>query len=109
MKSTQKALGALAVGTLLAMGMTGCAWLSGETQHRSPQQTTSDGVINGMVKTALAADDLVKARRIDVDTVRGVVTLNGTVGSPAEKAQAIKLARSVSGVVEVKDNLRMGG
>ena len=106
MKITQKALGALAVGTMLAMGMTGCAWLRGDTEHRSPQQTTSDAVINGKVKTALAADDLVKARRIDVDTVRGVVTLNGTVGSAAEKAQAIRLARSISGVVDVKDNLR---
>ena len=108
MKTTQRALGALAVGTLLAMGMTGCAWLRGETEARSPQQTTTDGVINGKVKTALAADDLVKARRIDVDTVRGVVTLNGTVGSAAEKAQAIRLARNVSGVVEVKDNLKTG-
>ena len=108
MKTTQRALGALAVGTMLAMGMTGCAWLRGDTENRSPQQTTSDAVITGKVKTALAADDLVKARRIDVDTARGVVTLNGTVGSAAEKAQAIRLARSISGVVDVKDNLRSG-
>ena len=108
MKITQKALGALAVGTMLAMGMTGCAWLSGETSTRSPQQTTSDAAITAKVKTLLTADDLVKARRIDVDTARGVVTLNGTVSSAAEKNQAIKLARSVSGVVDVKDNLRSG-
>ena len=108
MKTTQRALGALAVGTMLAMGMTGCAWLRGDTENRSPQQTTSDAVITGKVKTALAADDLVKARRIDVDTSRGVVTLNGTVGSAAEKTQAIRLARSISGVVDVKDNLRSG-
>lgn len=108
MRTTQRALGALAVGTMLAMGMTGCAWLRGDTETRSPQQTTSDAAITAKVKTAFAADDLVKARRIDVDTSRGVVTLNGTVSSAAEKNQAIKLARSISGVVDVKDNLRSG-
>jgi hyperosmotically inducible protein len=61
------------------------------------------------VKAVLAADDLVKARNIDADTVRGVVTLNGTVHSAAEKNQAISLARKVDGVVSVKDNLKMAG
>jgi osmotically-inducible protein OsmY len=45
--------------------------------------------------------------RIDVDTFKGVVTLSGRVKSAAERDQAIALARSVSGVTEVKDALQV--
>lgn len=102
----------------MALGMAGCAsWrtdsdnrstMAKETTARGPVETVSDATINTKVKATLAADGLVKARNIDVDTVRGVVTLNGTVMSAAEKSQAISLARKVEGVREVKDNLKIG-
>ena len=107
---------ALAVCAALALGAGGCATLKGNPSgkqttdtsenRRGAVVTTADAAINAKVKTALAADSMVKARNIDADTVRGVVTLNGTVGSPAEKAQAIKIARGIDGVVEVRDNLK---
>jgi hyperosmotically inducible periplasmic protein len=105
----------------LALGASGCAMFKGDSYNgstaktdtsanpRGPVTTASDATINGKVKALLAADDLVKARNIDTDTVRGVVTLNGTVSSAAEKAKAIELARGVHGVVEVKDNLKTAG
>ena len=108
-----------ALAAVLALGLAGCAsWrtdeanrstVAKETTARGPVETVSDATINSKVKATLAADDLVKARNIDVDTVRGVVTLNGTVNSAAEKSQAISLARKVEGVREVKDNLRTAG
>lgn len=82
---------------------------AGEASPRNPAQTISDATINSKVKAALAADELVKVRNINVDTLRGIVQLNGTVGSAAEKNQAIALARKVDGVVEVKDNLKVAG
>ena len=102
----------------LALGLAGCAsWrtdnsgstVARDTTPRGPVETVSDATINTKVKATLAADGMVKARDINVDTVRGVVTLNGTVNSAAEKAQAISLARKVEGVREVKDNLRTAG
>ena len=109
----------LAACAVLALGATGCSTLTGNPggkqtadtseNRRGPVTTTEDAVINGKVKTALAANELVKARKIDADTVRGVVTLNGTVNSAAEKAQAIRLTRNVEGVLDVKDNLKMPG
>ncbi|HET6265219.1 MAG TPA: BON domain-containing protein [Usitatibacter sp.] len=108
--------GALALAAMLALGVGGCAsWSAGKEKTdtsanpRGVVVTTADAAINAKVKTALLADEMVKARNIDVDTVRGVVTLNGTVHSAAEKAQAIKLARNIDGVVQVKDNLKTGG
>jgi osmotically-inducible protein OsmY len=117
MNIDRKALGAVALGAALALGLSGCAnhmqtkpvGNTGEAGHRGPVQTVSDATINTRVKATLAADELVKARNINVDTLRGVVTLNGTVNSAAEKSQAIALARKVEGVADVKDNLKVGG
>lgn len=109
----------------VAFGLVGCANWSGEKTAearsdraatsasaqpaRGPVQTASDATITAKVKTALGNDELVKARNIDVDTVRGTVTLNGSVGSAAEKERAISLARNVEGVSDVRDNLRTAG
>lgn len=64
----------------------------------------SDPGITTAVKSKLAADDTVKAYRIDVDTKDRVVTLSGNVDTPAAKARAVELARGTDGVREVVDN-----
>lgn len=63
----------------------------------------SDPGITTAVKSKLAADDTVKAYRIDVDTKDRVVTLSGEVDNAAAKARAIELARGVDGVRDVVD------
>ena len=65
----------------------------------------SDPGITTAVKTKLAADDTVKAYRIDVDTKEGVVTLLGAVDTPAAKTRAVELARGTDGVRSVVDQL----
>jgi hyperosmotically inducible protein len=65
----------------------------------------SDAGITTKVKTELAADDLVKAREINVDTKDRVVTLSGVVERADEEAQAIEIARNTEGVVDVVDNI----
>jgi hyperosmotically inducible protein len=57
------------------------------------------------VKSKLAADDTVKAYKIDVDTKDHVVTLTGTVDNSAAKDRAVTIARSTDGVNNVIDNL----
>ena len=64
----------------------------------------SDPGITTAVKSKFAADDTVKAYRIDVDTKDRVVTLSGEVDNAAAKARAVELARGVEGVREVVDN-----
>src|SRR5215510_7372859 len=49
----------------------------------------TDAGITSAVKTKMAADNTVKASEINVDTHNHVVTLNGTVGSAAEKERAV--------------------
>lgn len=66
--------------------------------------SASDPGITTKVKAKLAADDTVKAYRIDVDTKDAVVTLSGQVDSPVAKSRAVELARATEGVREVVDN-----
>ena len=70
-------------------------------------ETIDDTTITTRVKTAMLNDPAVGGLRIDVDTFKGVVTLSGRVKSQAERDQAIGLARTISGVVEVKDALQV--
>ena len=70
-------------------------------------ETIDDTSITTRVKTAMLNDPAVGGLRIDVDTYKGVVTLSGRVKSPAERDQAVALARRTSGVVEVKDALQV--
>jgi len=68
----------------------------------------TDAGITSAVKTKMAADNTVKASEINVDTHNHVVTLNGTVGSAAEKERAVTIARNTNGVNSVVDDLRVG-
>src|SRR5688572_26743606 len=68
----------------------------------------SDPGVTTAVKTKLAADDTVKAYKIDVDTKEGVVTLTGTVDTAEAKTRAVEVARSTKGVVSVTDQLSVG-
>ncbi|MGH9257896.1 MAG: BON domain-containing protein [Vicinamibacterales bacterium] len=66
-----------------------------------------DTTITTRVKTALLNDPAVAGWRIDVETVKGVVTLSGGVRSQEERDQVIAIARVVSGVIDVKDALQV--
>ena len=68
----------------------------------------TDTGITSSVKSKMAADDKVKASEINVDTHNHVVTLNGTVGSNAEKERAVMIARNTKGVNSVVDDLTVG-
>jgi hyperosmotically inducible protein len=69
------------------------------------QDALNDGAVTAKIKSKMALDDTVKALSIDVDTDNGVVTLSGTVNSPAEKAKAVQLAKETAGVTSVVDRL----
>lgn len=66
---------------------------------------TTDAAITTAVKTKLLADTAVGGLKIDVDTSNHVVTLTGAVHSAAEKAEALRLARTTKGVKSVVSKL----
>jgi osmotically-inducible protein OsmY len=69
------------------------------------KDVTTDAAITSAVKTKLLGDTKVGGLKIDVDTKDNVVTLTGTVSSAAEKAEAIRLAKTTKGVKTVVDKL----
>jgi hyperosmotically inducible protein len=69
------------------------------------KDVTADASITAAVKTKLLGDTAVRGLKIDVDTKDNVVTLTGKVRSAAEKAEAIRLARTTTGVKSVVDKL----
>jgi hyperosmotically inducible protein len=75
--------------------------------QRSAGETVDDSVLTGKVKAALIDNDLVKGGEVNVDTYRGVVQLNGFVGTQAEKSAATTAVQAVSGVKEVRNNLEV--
>ena len=67
----------------------------------------SDPDVRYAVIHALHQDDHIDATGISVNVAAGVVTLQGTVSSEAAESEAVRVARGVSGVVDVVDNLRI--
>ena len=92
----------LPVTIVVALGA--CA---GDATHRSTGRYIDDATITSQVKTKLIADEQVKARDINVETYKGVVSLSGFVESKSEANQAVALAEQVQGVKSVKDDLHV--
>jgi osmotically-inducible protein OsmY len=81
---------------------------TGEATKKAAKKTAAvltDAEITAAVKTKLLADTKVSGLAINVDTSDHVVTLTGTVHSPAEKAEALRLARTTKGVKKVVSKL----
>lgn len=91
------------LAALVCLG--GCV---GTASQRTAGEHIDDGALTARVKTALIGDERTKARQIDVETFRGEVQLNGFVDSAAAKTAAASVARSVSGVTTVTNNLQVG-
>src|SRR6185503_1866350 len=70
-------------------------------------QPVTDSYITTKVKAELAKDHDTKATKIHVKTKDGVVALTGVVNSSAEKTKAEEDARTVKGVVDVKNGLQI--
>lgn len=98
MRTVMKSLAAL-----LVLSLAGCQALTGKTAG----QNIDDAAITASVKSQLVADKASNFLRVDVDTNKGVVYLNGVVESPEQKTRAEDLARRVNGVANVVNNLQV--
>jgi hyperosmotically inducible protein len=67
----------------------------------------SDDSISDHVRLRLASDPDVKGGALTVDVKNGVVTIGGTVESSHQKDKAAKLAKKVSGVKAVVNNIEI--
>ncbi|GAA0368889.1 BON domain-containing protein [Bowmanella denitrificans] len=70
-------------------------------------QTLTDSKVVAVVKTRLLIESEVTGTDINVDAKQGVVTLEGTVASDAERDLAITIAKNTSDVKKVVDKLEV--
>lgn len=64
-----------------------------------------DSEITAKIKAAIFAEPGLKTLQINVDTIKGNVTLSGTVDSQASGERVRILASAVTGVRDVRNNL----
>jgi len=86
----------------LVTAFVGCA--STPTRESSGQYI-DDSSITARVKAAIYDDPSLKVLQINVETFKGEVQLSGFVDSPQNVRRAGEVARSVKGVVSVKNDL----
>lgn len=91
-------------------GMGGCAAPGGDAGigvRTAASQAAEDTRISAGVKLAIAADPALRGAEIDVATSRGIVRLSGFVSSAEDVATAAAVARTVTGVTSVRNDLRL--
>jgi len=76
-----------------------------DTESAKAGVAIDDTEITAKVKAAIFAEPGLKSMQIAVDTVGGVVSLSGSVDSPASGERAKALASAVSGVKSVDSRL----
>lgn len=76
--------------------------------ERTIGEATDDTVIAAKVKSQLARESgLETASDVDVEVSQGIVQLSGFVSSEDEKSEAEHIARGVSGVTEVRNDIQV--
>ena len=84
--------------------LAGCG--STSTQS-STGQYLDDTAITTKVKAAIFNEPTLKSMEINVETFKGRVQLSGFVSTQANASAAVNVARGVTGVRDVKDDMRL--
>ena len=84
------------------------AWGCGSTATRQGTgEYVDDSVMTAKVKAAIFNDPALKVNEINVETFKGTVQLSGFVRSQEDTEKAVQVARGVTGVTSVKNDMRV--
>ena len=75
------------------------------SDSRSASDAGDDARISATIRNRFAGDSELAAARLQVATMRGVVSLKGTVPAFEQRDRAVRLAQDVEGVVRVENQL----
>jgi hyperosmotically inducible periplasmic protein len=98
------------IAVSLAVGLTGCS--SAPQNAPAPNFTqveaaAGDALLTTEVKAKLITVDINSTTSLGVRVADGVATLTGAVRSSADRGKMVAAARSVKGITEVVDQLRV--
>jgi osmotically-inducible protein OsmY len=88
------------------MGISG-AVVAGNNDRYQADEELHDAWLDGKVETALLFNTHLNNFTIDTDVKGNVVHLTGTVQSEVDKNLATEIAKSIEGVTDVKNNLKI--
>lgn len=103
MKQLRQYVSALFLAATL-VSVVGCASTS---KQEGTGEYIDDTVITSKVKAAIFNEPTLKSAEINVETFKNVVQLSGFVSSQTAINRATELARGVSGVRSVKNDMRV--
>jgi hyperosmotically inducible periplasmic protein len=95
-----------AAAALSALALPACSVMR---DQQSVGTYVDDATLTTRVKAKFAEDPAVSALAISVETFKGMVQLSGFAKSGEEKAAAERLARAISGVAGVKNDIVVRG
>lgn len=101
MKNMQK-FGQIILAIALSIVLAACA---GSAKQESTGEYIDDTILTSRVKAILLNDPSVSGLAINVETFKGTVQLAGFVKTVAERNKAVQLARGVSGVKQVRNDI----
>ena len=87
---------------LAAISLAACAPMEG---RETSGEYVDDATVTTKVKASLVDEQALKGFDIHVETMKDVVQLSGFVGTSQQKAQAEQLARNVTGVRGVRNDI----
>jgi osmotically-inducible protein OsmY len=93
---------AIVIALALSVSVVAC------TRTKTSESTVplvDDATITSKVQTAILQDPALKAMQIEVQTYKDTVQLSGYVATPEMLVRAGEIARQVSGVLAVQNNL----
>ena len=103
-----------AIALLLILGGCSSLMMTGDSSgyansagEQSTSSTAGDSAITAEVKARHRDDPVLGTSNVGVRTVKGQVTLTGTVGTYEARNQAYRLARQVNGVTAVINQVRV--
>jgi hyperosmotically inducible periplasmic protein len=94
-------------GGLFASGMLLVAGCASDKPQRTAGQSIDDQAVARRVEEALRTDPAYKFTEVKVVAYEGKVQLSGFVDKGEQKGQAEDIARKVTGVKEVKNDIAM--
>jgi osmotically-inducible protein OsmY len=95
------------ISALVVLTLIGTPALTAHAGGRTTSEKVDDATITTKVKAKLTTERAKNLVSVNVDTQDGVVHLQGTVPTAADKAEAERLARTTSGVRSVTNDLKV--
>ncbi len=92
---------------LLALTLLTVAGCASTSKQEGTGEYVDDTVITSKIKAAILNEPSLSSAEVNIETFKGVVQLSGFVNSKADINKAAAVARGVSGVKSVKNDMRL--